>query len=199
MSISREMEACASVVWPSAILGEEAYCLSPGLQGQLSGRVFTLRGPRERWEAAVSEGTELPKAEITEEEGGSLPRPSDPLTTTFPLPLLRGLHTQVLDGHLTHTRFEAMPELESTLHSLSLFRYQMGLTQTFGEEVAQGSRSRTEEEGHVTVKMGGSGLTVRFLVCGRLGQMGLSGKGQVILMGSHHPVAAGLKKQLGVQ
>lgn len=74
----------------------------------------------------------------------------------------------------------------------------MGLTQTFGEEVAQGGRSRTGEgEGHATVKTGGSGLAVRAPVWGRLGQMGLSGKGQAILMGSHHPLAARLKAAAG--
>lgn len=74
----------------------------------------------ERWEAAASGGTEPPRAGITEEEEAAWPRPSEPLTTISPLPLLGGLHTQVLDGHLTHTGFEATPELESTLLSLSV-------------------------------------------------------------------------------
>lgn len=76
----------------------------------------------------------------------------------------------------------------------------MGFTQTFGGEVAQGSRSRTGEgEGPETAKTGGSGLAVRAPVWGKLGQIGFSGKGQAILMGSHHPRLLDSKKQLCAQ
>lgn len=49
-----------------------------------------------------------------------------------------------------------------------------------------------------TVTTGGSQLAVRAPLWGRLGQMGLSGKGQAILMGSHHPAAARLKSSSSV-
>lgn len=111
---------------------------------------FSLSGGRWRGgRQQPQEGLNHPGQGSQRKEEAAWPRPSKPLTTICPLPLLKGLPTQVLGGHLIHTRFEAMPELESILLSLSLFLYQMGLTQTFGEEVAQGGRHRTGEgEGH---------------------------------------------------